>query len=520
MGDNPLAEWQVDDFMWTDDRLWPQFAALATAEPSQLAVVDSTGQHWTRDELRTMAERFRDELAAQGLGKGHRVLVRATKTAPTLALALAVSALEAVFCPFSPKIGAGELALLEQRLGHAATVEATAEGAIAIHPTAISGRSRDSRDEGLVLIGFTSGSTGVPKAVMHGPQALNYASRGCAYIAGLSPRDAILGIVSLDSAPGFTFTAHLALSLGHPLVLVDPWVPVEALRLAERYGCAWAIMVPTHLYTLVEAARLGQWSGQSTLRTAAVGGSAMTPELIAAAESVLGLQALRMFGMSECMGHCSTRRTDSLERRQGYDGLPFPGTEEEAFGPDLSPLPRGSRGQAGVRGPSLFVGYAEGLGQGQEQITKSGYYLTGDEIVRDEQGYVKVVGRIKDQIIRGGFNIDPGEIEAAILRHPAVAEVAVIPVPHAKLGEQACAVYRLFPGANRIDLAQLVRHLEAEGLTRKKWPEHLVVVDQMKVTATGKLDKKAMVEVALETLMQDTRPSDGCLQTASRQTRK
>lgn len=495
-----MVEKCAGDLTWTDERLWPQFARQAEWDPLSLAVVDYAGRHWTRAELRELAVRYTADLAAHGVSKADRVLVRATKTVPTLAVALAVSALEAAICPYSPKIGSAELEALEQKLGHSAKVEAGVDGSIAIAPTDPAGRSRDPRNQNLALIGFTSGSTGVPKAVLHGPEALNYATRACARIAGLAHGDAILGIVPLESAPGFTFTSHFALSLDHPLVWHDPWDPVEALSLAERYGCAWAIMVPTHLYTMVEAARLGRWQGRNALRTAAVGGSAMTAELIAEAESLLGLRALRMFGMSECMGHCSTRTTDTLERRQNFDGLPFPGTHEEAFGPDQKPLPRGSRGQAGVRGPSLFIGYAEGLGQGQEQMTPCGHYLTGDEIVRDAQGYVKVVGRIKDQIIRGGFNLDPAEIEAAILRNSAIAEVAVVPVPHPKLGEQACAMCRLLPTAERIDLASLVQHLENEGLSRKKWPEHLVVVDRMPVTETGKLDKKALTAMAVEAI--------------------
>ena len=249
---------------------------------------------------------------------------------------------------------------------------------------------------------------------------------------------------------------------------------------------------------MVEAARQGEWSGTLPLRAMAVGGSAMTEELIADAEALLGLKALRMFGMSECMGHASTWPGHSLERRQVFDGIPFPGTEEEAFDAELHALPRGSRGQAGVRGPSLFLGYAQGLGAGQERMSPGGFYLTGDEILRDEDGFVRVVGRIKDQIIRGGFNIDPAEVEAALLRHPAIAEVAVVAVPERKLGEQACAVCRLRPDAGAVDLPGLLDHMAAQGLSRKKWPEHLVLVETMQVTATGKLDKKAMAAIATE----------------------
>lgn len=335
---------------------------------------------------------------------------------------------------------------------------------------------------------------------MHGAGALNYATTACARIAGLEADDAILGIVPLDSAPGFTFTAHFALSQGRRLVFVDPWDPAEAMRRAERFNVGWSIAVPTHLFTMVEAARQELWKGRLPLKAVAVGGSAMTAELIADAENILGLKALRMFGMSECMGHCSTRRHHSLERRQGFDGWPFPGTEEEAFDADLSPLPRGKRGQAGVRGPSLFLGYALGMGAGQEKMTPDGHYLTGDEIVRDDEGFVRVVGRIKDQIIRGGFNIDPAEIEAVLLRHPAIMEVAVVSVPETKLGEQACAVCRLRPGFEAFDLPAMLDHMQAAGVSRKKWPEHLVLVDQMAIGATGKLDKKAMAALAVAEL--------------------
>ncbi|MCC4233752.1 acyl--CoA ligase [Sphingobium soli] len=498
MEGNPLPEEQSHPaFEWNAERLWPQFARLADAEPDALALADCGDRLWSRAELRGQAVEIAALLKAAGVGPGDRVLVTAHKSPATIATALAISSLQAIFCPVSPKLGTGDLAALESLLGHAAKLSGTSSALPDV--AAVSGkRSTDPRDRNAALIGFTSGSTGVPKAVMHAPEALNYATRACAAIAGLQPDDAILGIVPLDSAPGFTFTAHFALSLGHPLVLVDPWVPVEALRRAERYGCGWAIAVPTHLFTMVEAARLGEWTGRLPLRAMAVGGSAMTPELIEDADRLLGLRALRMFGMSECMGHASTSPVHPLERRQIFDGIPFPGTQEEAFDAELRPLPRGSRGQAGVRGPSLFLGYAQGMGAGQERMTPDGFYLTGDEIVRDEEGFVRVVGRIKDQIIRGGFNIDPAEVEAALLRHPAVAEVAVVAVPERKLGEQACAVCRLRTDDGSIDLSALLHHLSQQGLSRKKWPEHLVLVEAMAVTATGKLDKKAMAAIAVE----------------------
>ncbi len=480
-----------DTLSWTSARLWPQFEAHSLAAPQAIALVDCDDRTWSRADLSAMAMSIAAELHGLGLRPGNRVLVAGYKTAATLATALAVSSLEGVFCPYSAKLGPAELAGLESALGHAAKVVCTNDR-WTITKCDPATWSKDERDAKAVLIGFTSGSTGVPKGVMHGAEALNYASQACAAIAGLAPHDALLGIVPLDSAPGFTFSAHFALSQGRRLVFVDPWDPVEAMTRAERFGCGWAVAVPTHLFTMVEAARQGIWTGRLPMKAIAVGGSAMTADLIADADTLLGLKALRMFGMSECMGHCSTRPDHDLERRQGYDGWPFPGTEEEAFDADLTPLPRGQRGEAGVRGPSLFLGYAQGMGAGHEKMTPDGYYLTGDEIVRDVDGYVRVVGRIKDQIIRGGFNIDPAEVEAVLRKHPAISEVAVVAVPEAKLGEQACAVCQLRPGFAAMDLDQILAHMQDSGVSRKKWPEHVVVVEAMIIGQTGKLDKKAM----------------------------
>jgi acyl-CoA synthetase len=226
----------------------------------------------------------------------------------------------------------------------------------------------------------------------------------------------------------------------------------------------------------------------------------MTSELVADAERRLGIVALRMFGMSECMGHASNHPSDPIALRRTSDGAPFPGTEVEAFDSELRPLARGERGQAGVRGPSLFIGYCRGLGEHEARYTPDGRYLTGDEIVRDVDGHLCVVGRIKDQIIRGGYNIDPAEVEAALSRHAAIAAVALVGVAEHRLGEQACAVCCLRAGHQALDLEALKRHLAELGLSKRKWPEHLLVVDALPHTATGKVDKKELARLAAAAL--------------------
>lgn len=493
---------------WSDASLWDQFDALYREDPEAVALFDAEGRAWLRRELHDLVSPLAASLAQNGVAKNARVLVEARKNVSVVAAVLAIASLGGIVCPYSPGLSESDRSALERSLGHVLRISSGAADAVGEGnpgfqfdpPPGDAAPSDDPRNAEVALIGFTSGTTGVPKGVMHRWTALNYATRACAAIAGLSPGDSILAIVPWDSAPGFTFTLHFSLSLGHPMVIVDPWSPLQALHLAERHRCAWAICVPTHLFAMVEEARSGRWQGQLHFRALAVGGSSMTTELILDADKLLGIKALRMFGMSECMGHASTRRGDDDAHFLHSDGLPFPGTQDIAFGPDLQPLGAGERGQAGVRGPSLFVGYARGMGDGSAQFTPEGFLLTGDEIVCEPSGYLKVVGRIKDQIIRGGFNIDPAEVEASILRHARITEVVVVGVPHAKLGEQCCAVCRMIPGSTAVTLPDLLAHVAADGLSKKKWPEHLVVVETIEHTANGKVDKKAIAALACEAL--------------------
>ncbi|MGM9488208.1 class I adenylate-forming enzyme family protein [Ideonella sp. YS5] len=514
---NPATH-SIEGLTWTDAPLWEQFHALADADPQALAIVAADGRSWTRGEMRSMAVAAYHALLAAGVQPHDRVMLQGRKTPQTLACALGVSAARAIVCPYTPDLGAAEREVLDQRLGHIAVVS-DSEGApipgvpglrLSLRHRAALGEP-DARDALAAMIGFTSGTTGVPKGVMHSAAAMNYTVRACQRIAGLAPGDAILGVVPLGSAPGFTFTAHFSLALGHPLVVIDPWDARETLRLIEAHQVRWGICVPTHLASLIEVARGEHWSRTSPLKALGVGGSSMTPELVADAHALLGIRALRMFGMSECMGHASTLLDDPPQRLGHSDGRSFPGTQDEAFDPQLRMLPRGQRGQAGVRGPSLFLGYCLGLGDQGHRLTEGGFYLTGDEIICDDAGYVKVVGRLKDQIIRGGFNIDPAEVEAALMRHPAIAQVAVVSVPEKRLGEQACAVCCVRDGQATPTLEDIKSHLSEIGLSKKKWPEHLLVMAELPVTATGKIDKKRLRGIAVSQVHPEPREAKGPL---------
>lgn len=489
------------------ESLWNLFARWTQLDGEVVAVFD-VDRSIKRKELFERVNAIAKQLGDGGIGAGKRVLLDAYTAADTAMVGLAVSKLAAVICPINPKLGARDYQTVIERLEPAAIVGRTAEkGAVKLaatdaplyahfRPSTVTDKPRTDNRGNVVLIGFTSGTTGVPKAVPHAAGALNYAARVSAEIAGLKPGEPIIAISPLSSAPGWAFYIHKALALGSPLVLTGDWDARRVLELIVKYQVAWGMCVPTHLHMMIELARSGQWSQRLTsMRALAVGGSPNSEAMVINAEKYLGLKVLRMFGMSECLGHASMLLTDPPGRQRIYDGIPFPGTHLEAYNDDGQVLPRGQIGQAGVRGPSLFLGYLPGLGGDQNSFTPDGAFLTGDLIVRDEEGYVQVVGRLKDQIIRGGRNIDAAEIEMALASHPAVAEAALIGQPDERLGERLCAVVVARP-PHVPTLEQLCEHVQGLGLAKFKSPEFLVLVSELPKTEFGKIDKKKIRELA------------------------
>lgn len=503
------SQFEKNNGVWPDQpdnsSCWTLFSEWTELDGEAVAIYDGD-LPVKRRELSERASSVAEQLADGGVRAGKRVLLDAHTAVDTAVVGLAVSKLGAVICPISPKLGAHERTTVIDMLGPAAVISRTAgEGAVKLEATdaplyAIWRQESVTEESEAVLIGFTSGTTGVPKAVPHRASGLNSAVRVIANDVGLQPGEPIIAISPLSSAPGYAFYIHLALTLGSPLVLVGDWDPLRVLELIVKHQVAWGMCVPTHVHMMTELARNGEFTERLTsMRALTVGGSACTEAMVVNADKYLGLKVLRMFGMSECLGHAPIRLTDPLERQYHYDGNPDPVSYMEAYDSNNKVLPRGQVGQAGVRGPALFLGYLPGLGGDQNSFTEDGAFLTGDLIVRDEQGYVKVVGRLKDQIIRGGLNIDASEVETALASHPTVAEAALIGRPDERLGERLCAV--VVPREKQVPiLEQLCEHVQGLGLAKYKSPEFLVLVEALPKTEFGKVDKKKVREIAAKAL--------------------
>jgi len=217
-------------------------------------------------------------------------------------------------------------------------------------------------------------------------------------------------------------------------------------------------------------------------------GGAPVPVALGLRAASLGIRIIRSYGSTEHPSTTGCRYEDPADRRHCTDGRALEGVELRLVDEEGAPVPAGTPGEILSRGPDLCLGYSDPA-QTAAAFDDAGWYRTGDIGVLDPDGYLTITDRAKDVIIRGGENVSAAEVEAALQALPGVAEVAVVAAPDARLGEHACAIVRMRPGAEPVTRADLTRHLAEVGLARQKWPEDLRIVDDFPRTASGKIRK-------------------------------
>lgn len=461
-----------------------------TARPDAVAVIDESGSH-TAGAILAAARELADSLPGPAT-----VLVQADNSWRTVVAAVAVGLTGGVLAVVNRHTTRPEFAAAMEDIEPDVVIaepSAIREWAPPLHGpvSVLDGWTLLSTSDiagvdrwcGGVFIGLTSGSTGRAKAVVQSEAALRYACRCTIDVNGLRPGDPVGAIVPLSSTAAFCFGVYLALLLGGPLVLPGKWDPAHAARRMRETGVRWTMCVPTMALQLAAHA-----DGPLRARSITVGGGPMDSVALARAETALGTRILRVFGMSECLGHTSPAPDEPAEIRLGRDGRPFPGTLVRAVSTAGDPLPPGQTGRAQVRGPSLFLGYARDGAVRPAELTPDGFLPTGDLVVVHPDGTITVMGREKDVIIRGGRNIDITEIERATASCPRVAQVCVVPVPDALLGERIGMLVVSEDGMP-VELAEITAHLDGLGLSKTKWPEFVFPVGELPATKVGKLDR-------------------------------
>ncbi len=356
--------------------------------------------------------------------------------------------------------------------------------------TVLPERTLDANE--VMLLMYTSGTTGEPKGVTHSSNTLFANLHGFIEAYHLGNSDVILGASPMAHLTGFGYLAMIPLILNATTVLQDIWDGKQALELIRDEGISFSMASSPFVADLCAAAEAG---GPVSPRFAnfCCAGAPIPPVLIEKARRLMGLAVSSAWGMTECGAVTITEPERCAEKSGSTDGRPLSGIEIKVVGADGTPLPQGQTGSLLVRGNSLFCGY---LKRPHLNATDAeGWFETGDMAFIDADGYVRINGRSKDIIIRGGENIPVMEVENILYKHPAISMVAIVGYPDARLGERACAFVTVRPG-HTFTLEEMSRYLSENQVTKQYHPERLELMDDLPKTPSGKLQKFKLRETA------------------------
>ena len=344
----------------------------------------------------------------------------------------------------------------------------------------------------LSLLMYTSGTTGQPKGVMHTQNTLignivKFADR-----VELNADDVFLMASPLAHLTGFLYGLMMPVILGSPSVLMDIWDPAEAARIIEAERVTFTMASTPFLSDLANTPAVDNHNLNS-LHTFLTAGAPIPRVLARHAAERLGVMVIAAWGMTENGGVTMTQRDDPEEKVFGSDGGPIEGMEVRVVDDGGKPLPPEIEGQLQVRGMANFVGY---LKKPELFATDpDGWFDTGDLARMRDDGYIRISGRSKDVIIRGGENIPIVEVEELLYRHLLIEDVAIVAMPDARLGERACAFVTLKPGKS-LSFEGIIGYLTEHKMAIQYFPEKLEILDEMPRTPSGKIQKFRLREIA------------------------
>jgi long-chain acyl-CoA synthetase len=482
----------------------------AVREPDRVALV-LTGEarrELSFGELDERARRAAARLAAEGIGPGSRVALSVPNGLAFLDGWFGALYAGATVLPVPPMSAPPELA---QRLTHArcaallcdASTAELAEAALRqvsgvrrldaaslADGSAVSDGPRDLAPETPAMILYTSGTTGTPRGavITHASLAVHTAAL-VHHVLRLTPGDAVLACLPLTHSYGIRMSLLAPFYAGARSVLVERFTPARVRELGARELVTWFPGVPTMFHALAHDDQLMP-ADFPALRWCLSAGAPLPREVRLKAEAALGAKVRQGFGLTE-----ATFSTVSLPEDAGGEdtvGRPVFGVEVRIVDESGAPLPSGQPGEICVRGQNVMAGYLDDAAASAE-VCKGGWLHSGDVGLLDAAGRLTVVDRIKDMIIRGGFNVYPAELEAVLVSHPQVRDAVVVGRPDERHGEEVVAVLVLEPGA-ALDVAELDAFCRAR-VSRTKLPRLYAAIDAMPVGASGKVLRRAVREL-------------------------
>lgn len=462
-----------------------EWARLCSRDPNELAVAE-IDREITVAELIAQARARAGQFIAQGVGPGDRVIVARPNVIEFVVDYLAVRLCAGVLVnlPWGAGTSITELAeildakvvvLTEHLVGDNPLFDRLGERRFRPHEPASMGPEAPIAKAGdeLAWLACTSGTTGTPKAAMHTGATWQRQTEVFAEHFRLTRDDPILVSSPVGHAVSLLFGVRLSLFLDSPMILVSRWRVEVAVELIHRYGCTFTA-APTPF--LVDTVTWAEQNGVEKLKTLKFFPSAGAPVprtlVRRGLEALPQCQVWSYFGTSECGAVTAVPLDADLEKRLNTDGIAMPGTKTRVIDGELQ-----------LHSPEqMMTGYWSGDPNGR--LHDDGWYQTGDACEQRDDGYIKMVGRAQDIILRGGENISPLEIENVLLGHDHVTDVAIIGYPDDRLGSRLAAV--VVPNGP-VTLGDLRAFCEDFGLDKAKWPEFLVEIDKIPLSAIGKV---------------------------------
>jgi acyl-CoA synthetase (AMP-forming)/AMP-acid ligase II len=510
---------------WRDDTIYALVAAHARRAPEKYAVRDCLRRVSYR-ALVAAADRLAADLAGRGIRPGQRVSVWLPSRIECAVALLACSRNGYVCCPSLHRdhtvgdilalLGRTRSAALIAQSGYGADADrrdlfaalgdvgslrhvyrldplmsdqglfaqAGAAGAVAEPPRKDANR--------IVYLAFTSGTTGEPKGVMHSDNTLLANARAMASDWGINDDSVLYSLSPLSHNLGFGAMV-MALAAGGELIVHDLPKGASLVDRVVETGTSFMVGVPTHANDLLHEMRHRGLNRLGRLEGFRISGAAASSEVVAGLLDH-GVVPQSGYGMTETCSHQYTLPADDPKLIIETSGRACPGYEIRiwrADDPDAEAAV-GEIGQIGGRGASLMLGYFDDQAATEDAFNAHGWFMTGDLGWVDRNGYLRITGRKKDVIIRGGHNIYPARIEALAMRHEAIERAAAVPVRDPRLGEKVCLAV-MFRAGRRLEPDELLAHLDAAGLSRYDMPEYVLELAHIPLTPSGKMKKRDIV---------------------------
>jgi acyl-CoA synthetase (AMP-forming)/AMP-acid ligase II len=513
---------------WSEQTLLDLVEHWAAERPDEVFATDGTTS-LTFADLRERAYRIAAGLARSGIRPSDRVMIQLPNWTDFIIVFVAIARCRAIVVPMMTIYRHGEVSYVAQHSGARAVITcaefggfnfgqmfeelrgdcpdlgtiyvARAEGDIGnaepLSSLSVEGPLEDvvaelgagpGADDGHLII-YTSGTTARPKGCFHTWNTVAYTARVMAKNLACSPNDVAFGPSPVAHGTGYMTSIVIPLFSGGRTHLMEAWQPAEGLQRIAKHGCTTAVTATPFLQMLIDAYDPAIHD-VSSMRLWVAAGSAIPAAVVERSRQILlNLEVLSLYGRSEnfITTMCNTGDDPSLSTTS--DGCAPDGVEVAAVDDDGKPVPPGDEGDLCYKGPGHMLEYYRQPDLTTELFTDDGFSRSGDLGTVNEAGYLRVTGRIKDIIIRGGLNISATEVENLLLTHPMVQNVAVVSMPDRRLVEKACAYIVPAAGA-KVTLEDISSYLRDEhDFAIQKLPERLELVDTLPMTATGKVQK-------------------------------